>query len=156
MSNPVVISELQRIASEHGGQLRPADVVEAAKPIDSPLHSKFEWDDNEAAQRYRLWQARQLIAVTVEYIGSGKEAVLSRVFVSLSSDRRGDGGYRSITAVMGDQRRRSELLNDAMKEMESFQSKYAELQELASVFAAMRKVRSGRRQRREPELTAAS
>lgn len=149
MSNPAVVAELKRIAEENGGQLRPADVVDAARPLESPLHSRFEWDDNEAAQRYRLWQARQLIAVTVEYIGSGKEAILSRVFVSLTSDRRDAAGYRTIESVMTDKDSRSELLADAMKEMETFQKKYAELKELATVFAEMRKVKQRRSNRRQ-------
>lgn len=151
MSNPAIVAELKRIAAEHDGQLRPQDVVEAAKPIDSPLHSRFEWDDTEAAENYRLWQARQLIAVTVEYIGSGKQAVLSRVFVSLSSDRREGGGYRGLVEVMSDAARREELLTDAVKEMEVFQRKYAELKELSAVFTEMRKVRQPRRSnRRQP------
>lgn len=155
MSNPVIVAELHRIAAQHSGKLRPVDVVAAAKSKTSPLHSKFEWDDSAAAQRYRLWQARQLIAVTVEYIGSGDEAVLSRVFVSLTSDRK-KGGYRTTVAVLSDTERRKQLLSDATEEMERFEQKYAELKELASVFDAMRKVRSTGSRRRQPELTAAS
>lgn len=153
MSNPVIVSELRRIAEQNDGQLRPVDVVEAAKPLDSPLHSRFEWDDSEAAQRYRLWQARQLIAVTVEYIGSGKEAILSRVFVSLTSDRRDSTGYRTTVSVMSDNERREQLLADALKEMETFQKKYAEVQQLATVFAEMRKVKQRTRTSNRRQLS---
>jgi hypothetical protein len=144
MSNPVIVAELKRIAAEHDGELRPSDVVEAARPKNSALHSKFEWDNTEAAERYRLWQARQLISVTVEYIGSGKEAMITRVFVSLTSDRKEDGaGYRATVDVMADAGQRKQLMADAAKDMERFQEKYADLKELAQVFSAMRKVSAG-------------
>ena len=42
--------------------LHAEDVVAAARDPLSPLHSKFQWDDSKAAHRYRLWQARQIIA----------------------------------------------------------------------------------------------
>lgn len=140
MRDLIIASELNRIAKEHGGHLRPADVVEAARPEDSPLHKKFEWDDSEAAERYRVWQARQLIAVTVEYIGGGKDATLSRVFVSLTPDREEDGGYRSVEAVMSNPEWRKQLLEDALAEAKRFQQKYRDLKELAAIFGEIEKV----------------
>jgi len=63
-----VVDELTRIANKHNGLLRPADVIEAARPVGSPLHTRFTWDDTEAAHQYRLWQAREIIRVSVEYL----------------------------------------------------------------------------------------
>ncbi len=100
MKNPEIIAELKRIAVEHDGILNPKDVVRAARAKSSPLHSQFEWSDAKAGHEYRLWQARQLIRVTVEYIGSGEDVITAHVFVSLTSDRKPDGGYRSIASVM--------------------------------------------------------
>ncbi len=141
MTDQKVVAELRRIAAEHDGLLNPSDVVMAARSKSSPLHSKFEWDDSEAAERYRLHQARQLISVTVEYIGGQENGMLSRVFVSLTSDRKEDGGYRTIDAVMSNRSSREQLLEDAVNDMETFKARYRELKELADVFAAMRKVR---------------
>ncbi len=140
MSNPTIVSELRMIAKAHDGILNPSDVVDSARPIESPLHSRFEWDDSEAAQRYRLWQARQLIAITVDYVG-GESGILSRVFVSLTSDRQEQGGYRAVDVVMSTKKGREAMLEDAVKDMEVFKRKYVELKELSEVFAAMRKVR---------------
>jgi hypothetical protein len=141
VTNQKIISELRRIAKKHDGLLNPSDVVEEARSKSSPLHGKFEWDDSAAAERYRLWQARQLISVTVEYVGGNKDGVLSRVFVSLSSDRKEEGGYRTIEAVMSRQGSRERLLQDALDDMQTFRDRYSALKELAGVFAAMRKVR---------------
>lgn len=141
MSNrDIVIAELKRIADDNDGLLRPNDIVDAARPKQSPLHSKFEWDDSEAAEKYRLWQARQLISVTVDYFGSDKRGMTTRVFVSLTPDRK-YGGYRSVETIMSDKDQRRQLLEDALKEMELFQKKYADVQELAEVFAAMKRVK---------------
>jgi hypothetical protein len=138
--NPVAL-ELQRIADESDGVLVPEAVVEAARPEASPLHSRFTWDDSEAAHQYRIWQARQLIRVTVEIVHEGQKEP-SRMWVSLKPDRNNDGGgYRSMISVMSDADMATQLLKDAHEEMESFEQKYSGLKELAEVIGAMRKAR---------------
>jgi hypothetical protein len=44
-----------------GGMYSPKEVVEAAKPKNSPIHRYFEWDKDKAAYLYNLQQARRLI-----------------------------------------------------------------------------------------------
>lgn len=142
MNNPIIITELKRIAAEHRGQLKPSDVVAAARSQDSPLHSQFQWDDTAAAHQWRLEQARQLIRVTVEFVGPKDDQTLTRVFVSLTPDRQEGRGYRTTAAVLSNSEYRAQLLVDAKEEMERFQTKYAGLKELAGVFAAMRKAKA--------------
>lgn len=133
MTNQAVIDELERIAKEHGGELKPEDVVEAARAKSSPLHDHFTWDDSEAAQRYRLYEARQLIRVTLTYVGDDRTPM--RVFVSLTPDRKAEGGgYRPTASVLVNAKQRAQLLADALAEMERFQAKYATLKELSEVF----------------------
>ena len=142
MKDEKIIKELYRLAKDNGGELRPGDVVKAARPKSSPLHKCFQWDDSKAAQAYRLWQARQLIRVTVEYIGPDDAAVPMRVFVSLTSDRKNKGGgYRTTLDVMSNRKQREQLLADALAEMELFEEKYSALKELAEVIGAMRSAR---------------
>jgi len=137
-----VVQELKRIAAEHGGVLQPEDVVEEARPRTSPLHSRFEWSDTKAAKAYRLWQARQLIRVVVEVDERVRDPY--NVFVSLTDDRRGAGGYRVTTEVLSDAQMRKRMLADALAELRSFQEKYRRLTELAEVFKAIRRVQRGR------------
>lgn len=47
------------------GKVAPAQIVEAARDENSPLHGVFEWDDTIAAEEHRLLQARQLIRTIV-------------------------------------------------------------------------------------------
>lgn len=138
----VVHAELKRIAKANRGRLRPADVIEAARPTRSVLHPYFEWRDGIAAAKYRLIQAATLIRVTVEMIDMGGEAKAYRAFVSLSSDRQSKGGYRSITAVMSNPVWRAQLLEDAMAELQAFRLKYKGLVELAAVFEAVDAVKT--------------
>lgn len=55
------MAELQRMSKARGGKISPEELVEAARDPGSPLHDFFEWDDAEAAERYRLVQARTLL-----------------------------------------------------------------------------------------------
>ena len=135
-----VVEELKRIANEHSGLLQPAIVVQEARPSNSPLHSHFEWDDSQAAEKFRIQQARQLINIVVETVPGLKEPV--PVFVSLTPDRARDGGgYRLLTTVLTDKMSKELLLQDALNELEVFQRKYARLKELAALFKVMRTVR---------------
>ena len=134
-----VIDELKRIASENDGILQPETVVEKARLFSSPLHSRFEWDNTVAGHNYRLWQARQLIRVVVEVIKGTDES--SVVFVSLSTDRKHDGGYRVMTEVLSNEQLRNQMLADALFELEIFRDKYKQLRELAAIFSAIKKIR---------------
>lgn len=136
MQDKKVIEELRRIETENG-RLLPADIVKAAKSPTSILHGHFEWNDGEAAHKYRLDQARDLIRVCVEYVGSGESKRKVNAFVSLTTDRSAGGGYRTMTHVLAMDNLRAQLVEDAILDMNRFRAKYASVSELASVFAAM-------------------
>lgn len=139
-----LVAELKRIAADNDGILQPEVVVEEARPKESPLHSRFEWDNTVAGQRYRIWQARQLIAVMVEVLPGISENV--SVFVSLTTDRKQEGGgYRVMTTVISDAEMRKRMLADAIAELRLFQQKYARLKELAGLFGIIRKLTKKRK-----------
>lgn len=143
IKHDAVVKELERLAKANGGLLEPEQVVEAARAKTSPLHSSFDWKDTEAAHKWRLHQARNLIRVTVEYLGPDEDASPSRVFVSLTPDRK-EGGYRTMASVLSDAELRNQLMADALEDMKRFQLRYSALRELADVFAAMKKVGRGK------------
>lgn len=138
-TNTAIVEELKRIADANGGELLPKAVLDAARDDESPLHGQFDWEDSEAAEKWRLHQARNLIRVVVSYepVGDG-QSVPCRVFVSLTPDRiAGGAGYRLVSSVMLDPDQRRQLLADARADMKRFMSKYQNLTELAKVFDAM-------------------
>jgi hypothetical protein len=62
----------------------PREIVDAARPPQSPLHSRFTWDDSEAAERWRETEARHLVAhiVTTVPTDDGTE-MTTRAFHSV-------------------------------------------------------------------------
>ncbi len=132
--------ELEHIRLQHGGVLRATDVVEYARDPDTALHGRFEWDDTKAAEQHRVWQARELIRVVVHTRPACQPP--TRVYVSLTNDRRNDGGgYRTLDEVMRSESMREALLKQAHADMVLFETKYRQLTELASVITAMKAAR---------------
>lgn len=135
-------AELERLQRRNKGMLTPDVVVDAARDPESILHETFDWDDTEAAHKWRLEQARQLIRVVVKFTvapDTGKVYQV-RAFTSLPADRSKGGGYRYIDTVLAEPNLRVQLLRAAKDDMERFCQKYATLTELADVFAAIDRV----------------
>lgn len=98
VGDPVAFA-LAEIAAAHGGVLTPEDTVAAAADPAHILHPRFEWDDTEAAHRYRLDQARALIrAVRVE-ISTTHHRLFAPIFVRDPAMAAATQGYRSVAAI---------------------------------------------------------
>ncbi|HLD93910.1 MAG TPA: hypothetical protein VI703_06890 [Anaerolineales bacterium] len=139
----VAAAELAEIKEEHGF-VNAHLVVESSRSSKSPLHQHFEWDDRKAAEMYRENQASYLIRmlVTVELDEQGAETIEYRTFVSVT-DEDDDGLhhlYLPTEEALQDVRYRGGILAQALRELESWKKRYQNLQELAAVFAAARKV----------------
>lgn len=52
--------ELTRLQDSHG-DVKPSDILAAAKHRESPLHPYFEWNNETAAHRFRKLQARDMV-----------------------------------------------------------------------------------------------
>jgi hypothetical protein len=128
-------NELERIRLEHGGLLKPADVVAAAVPKKSILHDLFTWDDTEAAAKFRLVEAQRIIRVVVTVVKEDHEPV--RAYVSLLKDRDDGNGYRHVLDVLKSDDDREDMLKTAMAELQAFKRKYQRLSELAPLFDAI-------------------
>lgn len=102
---------LLELAEQNDGILTTEAVLEDARQDTSPLHRHFQWDDTIAAENYRRWQARSLIAKCRITIEPRTESTI-RAFVSLPSDRGLEGGYRVMTTVLSEDDQREELISD--------------------------------------------
>lgn len=127
--------ELERIRTRHNGRLESDMVVDAARDDASPLHPHFEWDDARAASAHRLEQARYLIRSVEVVVDTTPETKPVRAFVSVVRDD--DRSYTSVSHAMADPELRRQVLLTALRELEAWRGRYAELVELASVFAAI-------------------
>lgn len=130
----IVAKEIERIKNQSSlGILKAEDVVEAASFRDSALHPYFEWDDSEAARKYRIQQAQWLILQTkVTFIDSQKVPGYMRVTVVIS-DKKKIKGYFTTEEVLNDEEMTLHMLKKLVKEVEHLCNKFRGLKELPLV-----------------------
>jgi len=132
--------ELERIRGDHGGQLRPIDVVNAARAPDSTLHPLFEWNDRKAAEQHRLERARGVLRAVVTIIDTPAEEVTVRAFVSILDDsesaRRGRV-YVGIDDVRKDPDKWEQVMAMAMGELQGWRDRWQKYEQLRPVVSAV-------------------
>ena len=125
------------------GSVTPQAVVEDARPEDSVLHSAFEWNNEKAAEAYRIHQAGLLIRCIVVAPEKGdKSEEPVRLFVNTKPTDDGQkkpGLYINFRSAMENPESRSVILSNAKHEMLVFKKKYSQLKELSLVFMAIDK-----------------
>jgi hypothetical protein len=123
----------------------PRAVVDRASHARNLLHPFFTWDDGEAADQWRLEQARDLIngvkMVAVAVTRDGGEVSSDPVPV-YASVRLEEGGrdYREVTVLIGSEGGRNALLREALEQLARFRNRYRVLAELADVMRAIDQV----------------
>lgn len=132
--------ELERIRTWNNGRLEAKNVVEASRDPGAPLHKAFEWDDQSAAASFRVEQAKYLIRSIEVQVSPEPDAKPVRAFVSVVRDE--DRSYTSVSHALADRDLRRQVLIGALRELEAWRDRYAELVELANVFAAIEEART--------------
>lgn len=130
-----VVNEL-RALYERDGELTPEQVLDVASDPTSSLHNHFTWDDTEAAQKWRLNQARTLIMrCKVTVIGSDEQTHRVRAFVNLPAPE-GPGAYVSIEDALGDPAKRDVVIQQAMRDVAALRRKYRALADFDAILHA--------------------
>lgn len=108
--------------------LSPKTLLDANRDDDAPLHNEFEWDDEIAAESYRLSQAGYLIRMLCIKSDDAdkKKSTPIRAFFKTSAD----DGFERIDVIIRDSSKRSVLLQKAKYELDSYLTKYNQLEEL--------------------------
>ena len=118
---------------EKAGTLTAANLVEANRPEDAPLHAEFDWNDTQAAEKWRCHQARNIInSIVLLNEDTATDPVRCYFKVEAKSNN-----YENIEAIVRDEDKYASLLKAALRELIAFQKKYAALKELGNVFAAI-------------------
>ena len=115
-------NELLMLSRRNRGLLMPKHVLDYARDKNSSLHDCFEWNNGEAAEKYRLWQARQLISIHVTVLRANTKPV--HLFVSMRKDRQNEGGYRLMSDVMDDKEMLRQLVSEFYLDMMTFKARY--------------------------------
>ena len=117
--------------------LTPKTLLDANRAEDAPLHSCFEWNDGEAAEKYRESQARHIInclCIKTEQV----EQPTVRAFFNIQKT-----SYESTGVIIRQEDKYAKLLDTALKELEAFKRKYISLKELQPVFDAITQAKAG-------------
>jgi hypothetical protein len=136
----VIGPELERLADT--GHSTAKDILEAARPKRSKLHPFFDWDDEAAAEKWRLHSARVMAAnIHIRVVGADGDERTTRAFHPVRVTENEEDGkqrpYTSIAAIMADPDLSGQLLDRAKRDLGTFRRKYAVLSELQGVFAAI-------------------
>ena len=128
--------ELEAIRTRHGS-LTPQSVVKEARSEESPLHSCFTWNNDEAAEQYRLHEARRLI-VSIRIV-NGPASPVVPVYVSITTPEK-SREYRPTTEVMSDEKIKERFMDELRRFIETLERKYKGLRDLDDVLERMKQV----------------
>ena len=123
--------QLAAIRAEYG-KLTASTVVDAARPKSHPLHSRFEWDNRIAGEKYREVQAAELIrSVKVKRFQGDHDDTDVRAFHSIT---RADGPvYEPIEELMADEVSVQIVLRQAEREWRAMHARYKHLADFLAV-----------------------
>ena len=132
-------ADAQKVADETlatASSATTAQILDKARDEQTELHKCFDWNDAEAAEKWRLQQARHIVCNLV--IKEKSETPRPEVRVFYKTDA--DSGYKPTVLIMQDKDEYRKLLDRALAELNSFKAKYKTLAELDGVFDAIDKV----------------
>ena len=128
-------SELTAIYRKNG-ELTPQSVVDEARQEGAPLHSRFEWNNDIAGDKYRIVQAQQLIrAVKIEYTDSSGEKKRVRGFFPIRDmdDTTEKTGYSPTEDIVQDDMALRILMKQCERDIADLKRKYGHLAEFADL-----------------------
>ncbi len=120
-----------------GDEVTPQQIVSRAKDPDTELHKCFEWDNNKAADSYRLFQARKVLGNIIVLTMDTKKPKADPIqFRVLMKNETGQGsGYKQTLVMVKNEDEYQKLLEQAKRELRAFKTKYSCLVELSEIFA---------------------
>jgi ribosomal protein L18 len=122
----VAARELARL--QRTGPLTARRVLDAARDDASPLHPAFKWDDVDAAEEYRLMQARQLVR-SVQVVRPNQPP--RSVYVHVSAQDEDEGDYRILETIVNQPAAYTLALAEAQKRLASATDAVDELRQAA-------------------------
>jgi hypothetical protein len=127
--------DAQMVADEIAGIGEAAtaeQIVDKAKDENTELHKCFTWDDEAAAEKYRIIEARQIVRhlVREELPDVKNDTPPLRVFYKTNNGE----GYKHIErTIIKREDEYQALLARAMMELRAFKAKYSMLEELREI-----------------------
>ena len=114
-----------------GDEPNPDDIVDKARNENSELHKCFTWDNDEAADKWRKQEARQLM---YRLVIKEEEPPKDRPEIRMFYKTKDSGGYKPTEIVVTHKDEYKQLLERAYAELRAFKAKYSCLKELQEIF----------------------
>lgn len=123
----LVGEELELI--EKAGTLDASQVLEYARNNkDSELHKCFDWNNNSAAEKYRLIQAGQIIcSISLEIKEEPRK--VQRVYVNIKDKDTEERTFKNINEVLKNDTEYQQLIARADADLKRCKDKYTDLLE---------------------------
>ena len=134
-----ISADAQKVADEIlsiGASATTVQILDMARDEQTELHKCFDWNDAEAAEKWRLQQARNIVCNLVYKETSNEPSPPVRLFFKTDSE----SGYKPTSLILQNKDEYQKLLSRALAELNSFKTKYKTLSELDGVFDAIDKV----------------
>ena len=110
------------------GYVTPLVILKDAKDKKSPLHVFFDWDDTEAAHKWRIEQAKYLLRhITVEIINDGETQTIRHfhsVVVQGKIDEPPCNVYVTTDTILTDKDKRAQVVAHALRELKGWMQRY--------------------------------
>jgi hypothetical protein len=134
----VLQETIQEVCDENGGVCPPGKLVEKVTPKDHPAHDALDWDDTKMAHDARISQARNLIRSIRVTLHKYERA--APAYVNVKKVMAGGGeirGYMPTEIALSQEHFRKQVLDEAWRQLRSWQKRYKALSELAGVIEAL-------------------
>jgi hypothetical protein len=133
--DPQAIGEGLEALAKDITTISPEQLIEAAKPKKSVFHDAFEWNDTVAAHRFRIEQARSLLASIGTITYEEDEPEQEFFSVKLPDEPR---TYYTRDAVESSYELQDAALAAAERDMESFIKRYRQFENICEMATAVR------------------
>ena len=114
-------------------------VLTVATPKNSPIHKYFEWNDTEAARRYRLKQASDLISCVV-YVEGDNEIRKFCAPIVVEVNEGTENTYIELDTARRSPTIWKQIVDQAMKEALAWRERYQQYKELKPIVETISKV----------------
>ncbi len=128
------MAELEMLRQEGGGALAATAIVDFARSPNTALHRAFTWDDDEAAQRYRLLQAKAVIRAAVTFLPAPSGSLVPVRAYAFDAP---SGSYVTTAALLDNDQSAEVLLQQMRADVQRAMARYRRHAALAPKIAAV-------------------
>jgi hypothetical protein len=132
---------LWKLAQENGGRLEPDRAVAAARAPGHALHKHLTWNDSDAAHSWRVREMQSIIR-SICLVEPEEHDPPRRGWLSV--DDASGVSYHALDEVLGSRDLQLSVLRRALRDLQAFEDRYRELEDICSMVKTARSVLQAR------------